>query len=324
MSCGILDPEGGNPNYEFYHIDRIYSINLDGRDLKMITIGSDYSLLPNGKIIYINNKKLYSCESDGSENIIISPINMEIHNYQIYLNGTKLFFINHYYMNSSYYSMNLDGSEFTQLELPNNLNLSSSIKFSPDGRRIAYVNKSRLFIINSDGSNPILVKDSTNRSYCYNLNFTPDGNNLIYIYDIQYGEALDLRLFNINEMADTSLFYNNMGNSVITYTISKWNTLLFSNSDGINLENLNNYTHNFLYRGGDPYFSFDSTKITFMNYDFKAICVMDINQKSTTLINVNLPNNVILHPLLSLDSKRVFFQADTSWYVFNKQNSNKL
>jgi hypothetical protein len=118
------------------------------------------------------------------------------------------------------------------------------------------------------------------------------------------------------------LFNGTNGNWAGTYCISKCNTLLFSNGNGVNLMNLNNYNYTFLHTGGDAYFSADSTKITFMNYDFTAIYVMDLEQNYTILININLPNNFISHPILSLDGNRVFFQADTSWYVIKKEYSN--
>ena len=276
-------------------------------------------------MIYINDDELYLANSDGSNKKIISN-NSNIYDYQLYLNITRIIFKQFLYPNNSVninlYTMNIDGSDLTELNIPNNINLHNEIIFSPDGSKIVYSNSTGLYFMNSDGSDQKQIKDTTNRSYCYDFNFTPDGENIIYIHDIQYGIALDLRLYNLNNMVDTSLFYNDNGNSIRSYRISKWNTLLFSNGDGVNLENLNNYTHSFLYRGGDPYFSNDSTKITFMNYGFKAICVMDLKDNSIKIINVNLPNNYISHPILSLDGKYVFFQADTSWSVLIKSNNN--
>lgn len=311
-SCGLLDSGGGMPDWQTYYISRIYSVNLDGSDLKLITLGSNLTLLPNGRLIYLKDYKLHSCNIDGTDSVTISPENVEIFNYQLNLNATKLL-LNQFY---SPYLMNLDGTGLTLVNMPSNIKSSYGTGMSPDGKIIAYSNYSvGLLLMNSDGSNQIQIKDTSNRSYFYNINFTPDGNNVVYIQDIQGGVALDLRLYNIQSKLDTSLFYNNDGNKIRTYCISKWNTLLFSNGDGVNLMNLKDYSYTFLHRGRDAHFSYDSTKVTFMDFDINAIDVFDLKQNSSNLIFVNLPKNNISNPALSLDGNRVIFQADTSWSV---------
>jgi Tol biopolymer transport system component len=316
----------GNPNVQSFYINRIYSINIDGGDKKLLAVGNNFSILDNNKMIYINDHKLYLSNSDGSNKEIISDNNFEIYNYQLYLNGTKIMFKQSLYPNNSLkinlYTMNIDGSGLTELNIPNNINLNYGASISPDGSKIVFANSTGLYFMNTTGLDQKQIKDSSNRSYCYDFKFTPDGNNIIYVHDVQYGVALDLRLYNTKSFLDTSLFYNDDGNKIISYNISKWNTLLFSNGSGINLENLNNYTHSFLYRGGDPFFSNDSTKITFMNYDFTAVCILDLTQNSTKIIEVNLPKNFISHPMLSLDGNKIIFQADTSWEIINKVKSN--
>lgn len=318
---------GGNPEWTTKSINRIYSINIDGNDKKLLATGNDFSILENNKMIYINDDKLYLANSDGSNKEIISN-NSNIYDYQLYLNNTKIIFKQLLYPNNSVninlYTMNIDGSGLTELNIPNNINLHNEIIFSPDGSKIAFESNTGFYLMNSDGSDLLQLKDTTNRSYCYDISFTPNGKNVIYIHDIQYGVALDLRLYNIKIALDTSLFYNDDGNKVIAYAVSKWNTLLFSNGDGVNLENLNDYTHSFLYRGGDPHFSNDSTKITFMDYDLNAICVFDLINNSPDFIQVDLPKNYISNPTLSLDEKRVYFQADTSWQVLNKSNADNI
>jgi len=195
VSCNESDPM---PPVESYDISRIYSINLDGSGLKLNTTGSDFSLLPDGKMIYINNQKLFSCNSDGSNSVMISPNSLDIYNYQFYLNSTEILFIEYAYPNTSLYVMNLDGSGLTQLNLPNNFKFNTGITFSPDGQKIAYTNNSGLYIINSDGSNQSKIKDSANTFSFFDINFTPDGNNVVYLQDFQNGNAQDLRLYNVN------------------------------------------------------------------------------------------------------------------------------
>lgn len=319
VSCNEPDPM---PNVQSYDISRIYSINLDGSGLKLITTGSDFSLLPNGKMIYINNQKLFSCNSDGSNSVLISPNSLDIYGYQFYLNSTEILFIIYADPGASVYVMNTDGSGLTHLNLPNDFGLNFEITFSPDGRKIAYRNSSGLYIINFDGSNKIQIKDTVNTFSFMDINFTPDGNNVVYMEDFANVTAMDLRLYNVNSKRDTSLFYGNIQSSLGTYCISKWNSLLFSNSNGVNLMNLNNYSYTFLYRAGDAQFSNDSTKITFVNNSINSIYVMDLKENSIKQIIVKLPNNTFSHPILSLDENRVFFQADTSWEVNQKKSSN--
>ena len=271
------------PPRDYYNIDRIYSIDLNGSNRKLITEGSDFSLLSNNKIIYINDHKLFSCNSDGKDKVLITPNDFYVGQYRLFLNETKLL-LNIYF---SPCLINIDGSGFKSL----------SWAKDPVFNGIA-ISSNELYIINSDGSDRIRIKDTVNSSYRYDISFTADGNNIIYINDIQYGIALDLRLYNFKSKTDTSLFYSN-GN--IFYRASKWNTLLFANGGGINLENINSYKYTFIYPGGDPYFPYDSTKITFMNNGFTAVCLMDLTENSTKIINANLPNNFVSHPILSLD-----------------------
>jgi hypothetical protein len=92
FSCYNNQPDH-SPPAQGYDISRIYSIKSDGSGLKLIAAGSNFSLLPDGKLIYINNQKLYSCNSDGPDSVIISPANLNIYKYQFYLNGTEILFI---------------------------------------------------------------------------------------------------------------------------------------------------------------------------------------------------------------------------------------
>lgn len=317
-SCNEPDPM---PPVENYSIDRIYSINIDGTSLKLITRGTDYSLLPNDKIIYINNYKLHSCNTNGTDSIIVSPDNYDIYNYQFYLNKTKILFIMSDFPSSFIYTINFNGSDFTQLNLPNNIKFNHVITFSPNGQKIAYTNNSGLYIIDSDGLNQRQIKDTTNTSSFFDINFTQDGNKVVYLQDFQNVNAQDLRLYNVISKHDTSLFYGTNGNWVRTYSISKWNTLLFSNGEGVNLMNLSNYNYTFLHSGGDAHFSNDSTKITFTDLS-NTIYVMDLKDNSTKQIQINLPKNYISNPILAPDEKHVLFEADTSWSKIQKSNTD--
>jgi hypothetical protein len=274
--------------------------------------------LPNGKIIYLNNNKLYSCNSVGTDSTVLTPQNISINSYQFYLSGAKII-LGQY---PPIYIMNSDGSEFSQFNLPintDNVTYTFAWVYSPDGKQLVYTDKAGLHLINSDGSDLKMIKDTSNRSYSYKLSFTPDGNNVVYIQNIQGSVAFDLRLYNIKNAQDTSLYYNDDGNKVGDYDASSWNKLLFVDGDGINLLNVSNYNYTFLHSGGDAHFAYDSTKITFIYYNWRTdiyqLGVMNLNDNSTILLLPNLPNNIISNPRLSLDGKRIFFQADSIWEV---------
>jgi hypothetical protein len=207
--------------------------------------------------------------------------------------------------------MNIDGSDLNPLKMP-----YIDLTISDDGKKIAYSISSGLYIINSDGTNEIQIKDTTDKSIYYEFNFTPDGNKLVYMQDIQEGLALDLRIYEINNKEDISLFYGKSGDHVRSYTISKWNTMLFSDAKGVNLMDLNTYNYDFLHAGGDAHFSYDSTKITFMDFDLNEPCIMDLMENKIDLINLDLPHELIRNPILNLNGYRVLFQNDSTWLVY--------
>lgn len=313
--------EQNSTPYSEHYINKIYSIKLDGSHRKLLTLGSDFSLLNNGKIIYINNYRLYTCNSDGSDSVTISPNNFMINEYHFYLDKTKIIIPQINNSNFSFYTINDDGSGLTQLDLPIDIKLNESITLSPNGQQMVYTNNSGIYIINMDGTNKRQINDTVNTFDFHNIKFTPDGSNVIYLKDFKSGFEVDLRLYNIKNMRDTSLFDGNNGSAVRTYRISKWNSLLFSNGDGVNLINLNNFNTTLLHSGGNAYFSNDSTIITFTDF-YTSIYIMDLKQNSINQIQVNLPGNYISNPILSSDKKYVYFQADTSWSVIKKLNSN--
>ena len=318
ISCNKGDPQPLSVFITSNSFGGIYSVNLDGSNLKVINHGYDFSLLSNGKIIYIYNKKLYSCNSDGTDSVIISPKNIDINHYQLNSNTTKILFIGYSY--SFYYSMNIDGSGFSQSYYPFIREIYNEITLSPDGQKLAYATPSGIYIVNTDGSNQRQIQDSTNTVTFLDIQFTPDGNNVVYLQDFRNGKAQDLRLYNVNSKIDTSLFYSTNGNWVTTYSISKWNTLLFIQGNGIYLMSLNDYNYTFLHSGKDAHFSFDSTKITFIsNYSVNAI---DLKDYSTKDIQVFFSENGLSNPLLSFDGKQLIFQVDTSWIVNQRKNSN--
>lgn len=315
ISCG----ESEMPSS--YTLSRIYSISTDGSNLTYITTGKEFTILQDDKIIYLNDSRLYKCNAEGNDVITISPEDFEVHSYLLYMNDTKILLSRYAYTDVPTYTINSDGSNLTQLQFPEAAIIHGEITMAPDGSKFVYTNFTGMYLMDFNGTTPVQIRDTVNSSSFFNLSFTPDGKNIIYIDDIQLGVALDLRSYELLSHKDTTLFYDADGNKVRAYTVSDRNSLLFSASKGIYLEDLPSCTNTFLHSGGDPHFSRDTTKITFMNYDDDSIFIMDITQQSTNEIVVNLPGNFISRPVLSSDGTRVYFQADSSWEVLHKLGS---
>lgn len=304
--CDTQDPMPPTITHTTYEI---YSVNLDGSNLKKITTGNDYSQLPDGKLIYLDNNKIYKCNPDGTDKVLISPSNMSIGFYKYYRGGSKITFPEYTKQGFIPYLINLDGNEVTQLGPY--IKSSNIPVISPNGNKVAFTDNSGLYIRNSDGSNQIQIKDTTDGAICEQVDFTPDGNNVIYIYRNNSKFYRDLRLYNTIDSKDMSL-YSRAKYGVTDYCTSKWSTLLFFDSAGINLENLLSFTHRFLHSGEEPHFTYDSTKITFIHAVSQTVYIMDISADTTKAINFNMPNKGILHPELSIDKRRVYLQINTS------------
>lgn len=305
VSCGIINSSSGMPSFVGHSIFRIYTVGLDGGNLKFVTNGSDLHLLPNGRIIYIKNDRMYSSNENGSDSLIISPPIYEIYNYELFANNTKALI----QQGNSAYILNFNSGEINKLTVPIFFN---EIAISSDGKNLALTNDTCLYLINRSDSSIKLLKDTVNNRYYYRIGFTKLSNNLVYIQNTNNGYSIDLRLFDIKQNHDTSLYYNAGANKPGAYTTSLWNNMMFANQSGINLLNLNNYSYTFLHSGRDAHFSYDSTKVTFVNSN-GDICIMDLVDNSLNTIHIDLPNNYIKDPILALDEKHVIFQADTSW-----------
>jgi len=160
-SCGILDSGGGNPYTEYHLINRLYSINLANGSIKLITVGSRFSILQNGKILFLKNNNLYTCNPDGSDSLNIFHNNKVITTYQTASNGTKIIFEQY----PSMYITNTDGSDYSRLNTAGNPGNFTSLIYSPDELKIAYANSTGLYITNYYGTNTKLIRNTSYNSY---------------------------------------------------------------------------------------------------------------------------------------------------------------
>ncbi len=157
--------------------------------------------------------------------------------------------------NSSLYKVYADGSPEEELFSGINFSIGGSIRISPDGTKLAFVNED-VFVINMDGSGLKTLHDSSAYGkYIYELSWHPDGQHIamllykgflketeIHNIDIETLERVNLTAF---DTTSTKFMYGwTADGSQLIYT-SNWRSVLnmtfdvyIVNADGSNPVNL--------------------------------------------------------------------------------------
>jgi Tol biopolymer transport system component len=171
-----LNIDGNNPSFSpdgnkiVFFVDdgsnvvgqyQLYTINSDGTDLKRITNDKNNYLYPqwspDGTRIYScfgNREKggLYSMKPDGSDiKEVIGGIGSNV-DFSISPDGNKIA-----YNIGNLYIANMDGTNIQQLGPPH----SGDATWSPDSKKIAFVNVRDINVINVDGTNQVKITDET-------------------------------------------------------------------------------------------------------------------------------------------------------------------
>lgn len=319
-SCGLMDNSEHNKFRQSVSVFRIYSINTDGTNLKLLSNGSKFILSKTGdSIFYCKDNNIYFMNTDGTnprELTSSDPFNnlwLSLNGKNICLNRTD---------NSAYF-MNTDGSGLTKFNLPNSIKYVLGWNISPVDSEIVFSCNSGIYLITTDGKNLRLLKDSSNLSIYYDPNFTIDGTAIVYVQgDGHYNSPIgpSMRLFNLKNGRDTLLFPGDNLKHVIDFEVSPWNTILFTNTFNysnlrISLLNLGNLSYTTLTQGSYAHFSIDGEWISYIILDSPLICTYNLKSKMINRINTSLPGNYFSDPRLTPDNKRLIFLADSTYYL---------
>jgi hypothetical protein len=307
-SCGLLESEGDPmPLHQEGSVNRIYSINIDGSDLKLLSYDDDYITSPTGDKIFIHsNDSIYSANPDGTNKHQLTPgsyIGLWFSSA-----GNKICLEQN---NLDNYFINTDGSGLTKVTLPNLLIYSWDI--SPSADKVIYSCNRGLFLTNIDGSNSILLKDTSNSLLVSGARFTSDGNSILFIQENYLNGASSFVLYNLKGGSSTNLFSGD-----VDYELSPSDTVLFSSSGGIYLLNLKNNQLSELTGGGGIHLSPDRTRFSYFLSDNTSIHTYNLISNSMTHTDIYLPGNFLYNAHLIPDNSKIIFQADSTYYLSKK------
>jgi hypothetical protein len=295
------------PTNQEASVDRIYSINTDGSNLKLLSYGNAFLLsLTRDTIFICNNDSIYYADLNGSNKHLLTPGSY----YNLFFSSGK----NKICLDqksSGHYCINTDGSGLTKIYLPNLLIYSWDI--SPSGDKVVYSCNRGLFLTNIDGSNSKLLIDTSNSVLVYNVSFTSDGNSLLFIRDNYLAQSSSFMIYNLKSGISTKLF-----SGYVDYELSLSDTILFSYSGGIYLFNLKNNLYSEITGGGGAHISADASRISYFLADNTEILTYILNSNSIKRTNVYLPGNFLHNANLSTDNNKFVFQADSIYYISKK------
>lgn len=190
--------------------DRIYLMNTDGTNQRLLVEGQDPSWFPDGsKIIYSKNGRIFTIKLDGTEEHKITPDKKtaNVRKFQYLMghrhvspvvsqDGTKIAFaIGDWQYGHCYnvYLMNADGTNLRDPTDPRSHGYSGdNPSWFPDGQKIAFRSDlgyfKRLFERRRIGGGPIYISNIGTQTkavklevWCYGkLSWTPDGEAIVY------------------------------------------------------------------------------------------------------------------------------------------------
>ncbi len=303
-SCGVND-SGMNPQ-KIVTVNKIYTMNIDGTNIKFLVYGDKAQFSPDGNKIYFGN--LNTINIDGTDLQQLIPQNLSVGDYAFSDDYKKITFSTFYEL----YLMNIDGSSLIKL-IPKDTSwdVFTNARISPNDSIIAYQFNVAIGIINSNGSNrkTLLVSDSANDFY--NPVFTPDGKNLLFIQRNYFNEYF-IYDYNFKTTGYSSIYSAHPTSGI---EVSQDGFAIFSSDN--NIQKLDLITHKdiILTAGYEESFSKGLNKIIFTkpNDPQKAIYIYDMNNGNITEIKSGLPWAVIQYPKLSPKGNLILFEADSTY-----------
>ena len=263
-----------------YHL---FTMNVDGTNETQITNFSngtnyiytgDASWNSDGtKIIFMTNKdydngsKIYISNADGTNLTRINHTNVDIQNPKLSPNGTKILFESRIGTNYHLFTMNIDGTNETQItNFSNGTNYiyTGDASWNSDGTKIIFMtnkdydNGSKIYISNADGTN--LTRINHTNVDIQNPKLSPNGTKILF--ESRIGTNYHLFTMNVNGTNETQITNFSNGTNYIYTGDASWNSdgtkIIFTtnkdydngsniysiNSDGTNLIRISHNARN--------------------------------------------------------------------------------
>jgi hypothetical protein len=307
-SCGLLESEEDPmPYHQSASVERIYSINIDGSNLKFLSYGTNFVTSFTGDtIIFRSNDSIYSVNLDGTNKHQLTPGSFS----DIRLSSGKNKILLEPNNTNDRYFINTDGSGLTKLNFP--FPVIYSWDLSPAADKILFSSPGGLWMINADGSDLKLLKDTSGLISYNGVHFTWDGNSVLYSEVHHSAGPSSLTLLNLTSRVESRsflVFYD--------YELSRTNKLLLSVPEGTTYLDI---IKNISVTVNQAYFShlsFDESRFSYLYAE--SIFIYNLNSYAkTNSVAPNLPGNSISNPHLSSDNNKLIFQADSTYYLSKK------
>ncbi|NHZ87225.1 MAG: hypothetical protein GWP19_15355 [Planctomycetia bacterium] len=263
------------------------------------------------------NSDIFKMDSDGT-NVMNLTESDEIESFpQPFPNNSRILFLKNIWGTDGFgeeiFMMNDNGTNLIQLT-QNGISHNVLPIISPDGSKIAYINRNGIHIIdvNSQSSNTIL-----NDNDFENLDFSINGEKLVYtkhvsndIYSIgtvnlNGGDPIELK--SVPGYAPSNIYFVRDDKIIYQYGRSDSSRIYIMNSDGTNLINLTNeYPQNQLIN-----ISTDKTRLIIRSGISGHLETKIINLDGTIINNLNISTYYTPY-FSSNNNKIVFYKSD--WY----------
>ena len=293
-----IPPQTGN-------VDRVYSVNIDGSNLKYLSYADDFITSFTGDTVFIrSNDSIYASDLDGTKKHLLTPL--LFYNFWLSSGGNKICLEQAH--TSDRYFINTDGSGLIKINFP--VTKINSWDLSPAADKVVYSCNTGLYLINLDGSSQRLLDVASDSSFITNVHFTPDGNAVIYFHGNFMNEQESFIKCNLQDGTITKLF-NDLGN----FELSALDKILFTSLKGIYLFDLKTNSNELLTYGRMAHFSPDGSRFSYLdnNVMFVYNLTSVITTTFTNVVNKGLPGHYVLNSHLSSDNNRIVFQTDSSY-----------
>ncbi|MGA7721949.1 MAG: hypothetical protein WCA84_12345 [Ignavibacteriaceae bacterium] len=301
-SCGILDNhEQNTPNI----IENIYSINLDGSNQKELAVNTVSYLLAGNNIIY---GSISSMNLDGSNQHAILPSNLNPVEFSVSPDGMNLIF----FAGQILYLMNVDGSNLSQIIIPDSILKRANPGLSFDNRNIVFACSYGIYQISVNGQNYKKLKSNPAKTSFTQPGFLPDNNIIFAEYNDSTGFWVALHYFNLTSLQDTIIYNFTNEYAGYYYEVSPDNNVMFTAGNNIHEFNINTLTDKIITAGSDAHYSLDFSKITYIDPGDTWIDLIDLG--SNKIINIKTSFNYygeLSSPRLSPDGTKIIFEVAT-------------